>query len=224
MQNDIDQEGVIKFNLDFTTTHFPSPDLLQPLQAWREILYTLRFIGAETTPTGIVGYGNVSRRMLPIDPRHPTSFMITGTQTGHKTHLSEQDYSIVIYCDSAHNHVVAQGPSRPSSESLAHDVLYRQCPDIEFIFHIHSQFIWSRALLLGLPMTAPHVYYGTPDMAQEIETLLQTSDLRQKRVLAMTGHTNGILSFGKTANDAGLALMTTLAQALAYEESQPTQN
>jgi hypothetical protein len=60
------------------------------------------------------------------------------------------------------------------------------------------------------------VDYGTPEMAREVKRLDQTYGLRDKGLLTMAGHEDGIVAFGRTAAEAGAALTTALARALAF--------
>ena len=50
-------------------------------------------------------------------------------------------------------------------------------------------------------------------MSAEIERLWRESDVRQRRILSMGGHEDGIVSFGRTANEAFLPLVDALIAA-----------
>jgi hypothetical protein len=68
--------------------------------------------------------------------------------------------------------------------------------------------------MLQLPSVDAQIGYGTPEMAQAIEDLYQQGALDKQRVIAMLGHKDGILTFGKTVEQAGHALITVLAAAI----------
>ncbi len=210
-------EGVIKFDITLETAVIGWPAGAQDLEAWRRILWQLELVGVERGAIEC-GYGNVSMR-LSSDNAQP-HFLITATQTGQKRSLQAGDYVMVTGCDLENNGVRARGEARPSSESLAHHMLYRLCPEARFVFHAHSALIWTQAAALGLPSTPAEVPYGTPAMAQAIAALFTGTELRTSRVLSMGGHKDGIIAFGPTADAAGTALIATLARALAMR-AQP---
>jgi ribulose-5-phosphate 4-epimerase/fuculose-1-phosphate aldolase len=203
-----EQEGVIKFDLRFT----PAPPLpraqLATLNAWRTILHRLGLIGQDPERYGGVGFGNVSMRLEPGSAR----FIVSGSQTGALTILDERHYSVVSDFDVAANRLVAEGPVAPSSESLTHGMLYALDPGIRFVFHAHSPAIWRAAARLGLPATAAHAAYGTPAMAEEVRRLLAAA--HASGVFVMSGHEDGVVSFGATAEEAGVRLIGLLARAL----------
>lgn len=209
-----DQEGVTKFDLCFEKRPPLPKARLDPLNSWRRILFDLGLLGEETTPVGRVGFGNVSQR-LRQGPKGREHFLITATQTGGKPVLTAKDYSIVTAWDLDANRLYAEGPAAPSSESLTHAAIYAIAADVHFIFHVHSGPIWSQAARLGLPTTAAHIPYGTPAMAQEMQRLLATLSDRKTSIVAMAGHTNGIIAFGETAEATGSALIQTLSEARA---------
>lgn len=209
-----DQEGVTKFDLRFAKRPPLPKARLDPLNAWRRILFDLGLLGEETTPAGRVGFGNVSQR-LRQGPKGREHFLITATQTGGKPILTAKDYSIVTAWHLDANRIDAEGPQAPSSESLTHAAIYAAAANVHFIFHVHSAPIWSQASRLGLPTTAAHIPYGTPAMAQEMQRLLATLSDRETSIVAMAGHTNGIIAFGETAEATGNALIQTLGKARA---------
>jgi L-ribulose-5-phosphate 4-epimerase len=210
-------EGITKFDLAFTPTA-PLPEtLLRELNAWRRLLWRSRLIGQDPARYGGVGFGNVSRRLPAASRRRGLRFAISGTQTGALAELDANHYAIVTACDPAHNRVEAEGPIAPSSESLTHGMLYRIDASIQFIFHVHSPDIWSARESLNLPTTATDVPYGTPAMAAEIRQLKHDDALMRKRIVAMGGHQDGVISFGRTAEQTGVVLIRTLARAMAIK-------
>jgi ribulose-5-phosphate 4-epimerase/fuculose-1-phosphate aldolase len=210
------QEGVIKFQVDFT----PAPPLsatdIAEINHWRALLYQHRLIGQDAARYGGYGYGNLSIRLAPFDvPPALRAFVISGSQTGELPELGPQHYTVVSECYPAENRVVARGPIRPSSESLTHGAVYACDPAIHVVLHAHSPEIWRAAAQLNLPITDESVPYGTPAMAAEVARLFATSDVAQRCIFSMGGHEDGIVAFGTTAEEAGDLLLATLAAAQA---------
>lgn len=208
-----EQEGVTKFDLCYTKTPPFAAARLAHLQAWRRILFDLGLIGQEPTGKGLIGFGNVSQRLTETSE----AFLITATQTGHKPTLTPKDYSVVTHWDLTANRIEAEGPQSPSSESLTHAIIYATLPKVRFVFHIHSPDIWTRAHDLKLPQTHRDTPYGTPQIAEEVRALLLThTPPKAVGLVVMGGHTNGIISFGETGDDAGALLIQALVHARAH--------
>lgn len=210
------EEGVIKFDLEFTATA-PAPIIgLEELNAWRRIFRQLGVIGQDPTRYGGCGFGNISRRLPPYEsPRNHRAFVISGSQTGHLEELSSAGFATVSEYDTERNRVVASGPLKPSSESLTHGAVYNANPDIRIVFHVHSPTIWQHATKLGLPITDARFAYGTPLMAREVERLIENSDCVENGVFVMGGHEDGVIAFGHTADEAGSVLIRTLTHSYA---------
>ena len=207
-----EQEGVTKFDLRFTLA--PPLDTLlfaelRELNAWRKLLWQLELIGQDASRYDGLGFGNLSRRLL--SSQH---FIITGTQTGHLPELDGRHYATVTEADTRANRVLAEGPIAPSSESLTHAMLYQVDTSVQFIFHVHSPVLWRGASSLGIPVTNPAVAYGTPAMAEEVRRLSADMAAWRMGIFAMGGHEDGVVAFGKTAEEAGIILLRYLARAL----------
>jgi ribulose-5-phosphate 4-epimerase/fuculose-1-phosphate aldolase len=207
-------EGVTKFDLVFTPSAPLPTAILRALNAWREILWRSRLIGNDPARYGGAGFGNVSRRLANGSDRRRLGFAITGTQTGALARLDASHYAIVTACDPARNRIAAEGPVAPSSESLTHGMLYRIDPSIGFIFHVHSPDIWRARVVLKLPTTAADVPYGTQAMAAEMRRLKRSGALMRRRIVVMAGHEDGVIAFGRSADQAGVVLLRMLARAL----------
>lgn len=63
-------------------------------------------------------------------------------------------------------------------------------------------------------MTQGGAGYGSPELAAEVDSLLNDSSVRHHLIFAMDGHEDGIISFGPTAEEAFAALVNSLAAAL----------
>jgi ribulose-5-phosphate 4-epimerase/fuculose-1-phosphate aldolase len=204
------QEGVIKFQLEYTATPLRPEVNIALLNAWRTICYGVKLIGQDPGRYEGYGFGNISQRAS-----HPAgAFVISGTQTGHIPTLTAAHYTLVVACQPAQNRVTAEGPIAPSSESMTHAILYQLDPHIQAIIHAHSPEMWQCREPLDLPTTAADVPYGTPAMTQEVARLFAESDVRQRGLFAMAGHEDGIVAFGSSLEEAGCRLLVTLAQAL----------
>ena len=207
-------EGVIKFDLKFTPEPPLPPEDLREINAWRRILHLLGLTGQDPERYDGLGYGNISRLLEPFDAPAPRRmFVISGTQTGGLRDLNEEHYALVTECEPERNRVVAEGPIRPSSEALTHGALYQADSSLRFIMHVHSPEIWRRARELGVPLTDEKAAYGTPDMAAEVRRVLGEPSVRDGRIFAMGGHEDGLVAFGRTAEEAGTVLVNLLARA-----------
>ena len=202
----MEEEGVIKFRLQWQAGPAANADVLRPLEDWRRRLHAIDGIGANPQRYGGIGYGNLSRRSAG-------GFWITGTQTGGLDALGPEHYSLVEEWDLAENFVRARGPAAPSSESLSHAALYAVRADIHWVFHAHLPELWRQASQIGLPQTPAAVAYGTPEMALAVQSI--AADTTLPLVLSMAGHEDGILAAGRNAEDCGNALLRALARAAA---------
>jgi len=212
----MEAEGVIKFALQYRLAQPVAQNELQELNAWRSRLWQLRLIGQDPQRYSGYGFGNVSMRCGPRDSAPGRrAFLISGTQTGALPELDEHHYTLVESYDASANRVIAQGPVKPSSESLTHGILYDQDTRIQAVLHVHSPDIWQAAGALGLRVTDATVTYGTPAMAAEVQRLFGETDVFRQQVFSMGGHEDGIVAFGQTVAAAGETLLATLARAQA---------
>jgi L-ribulose-5-phosphate 4-epimerase len=174
-------------------------------------------VGQDPGRYGGAGYGNVSCRVgAPSAGTGARRFLITGTQTGGRACMSLDDFCVVERYDYGRNRVESVGPARPSSEAMTHGAVYDLSPAIRWVLHAHTPVLWRRARALRIPTTDPAVPYGTAAMALEVRRLFRASHLEAVRILAMGGHEDGVLVFGRTAAEAGTTLMDYLARA--YEQ------
>lgn len=210
----VQQEGVIKFELEFRPA-LPLPAAaLREINAWRKVLYLLRFTGQDPGRYDGLGYGNISQRLAPFEvPPEQRRFVISGTQTGGLAELGTEHYTTVLESSPEENRLVAAGPIRPSSESLTHAALYGLDSSLRCVMHAHSPEIWRHAAALGLPCTDPAAAYGTPEMAAETRRLFHDEKVRAGGVLVMGGHEDGVVAFGPSAEAAGTVLLHVLARA-----------
>lgn len=214
-------EGVIKFRAAHTTTSLPeaAAHAVTTLLGWRDLLFQLRLLGMDPNRYGGAAWGNVSARIGPFPgERAARPFVVSGTQTSGKAVVDREDFAVVTAWDVRKNSVVSRGPARPSSESMTHGAVYDLSPTIRAVLHVHSPRIFDVARALELPCTAPGIDYGTVEMANEVARLWRSTSLPERRVLVMLGHEDGVVAFGRDVDDAGSALMTTLAAASALRQ------
>ncbi len=209
------QEGVIKFQLDYSPGAALSWTRVWDLNAWRKILFLNGMIGIDPSRYEGFGFGNVSMRLDPTDAAgHQTPFTISGSQTQDRVDLTPEHYAIVTSCDTAKNRIVAHGPIQPSSEALTHGAVYELDPAIRFVMHVHCPAIWKKAKTLQIPMTDHKALYGTPEMATAVKQLYQDGLIQSKHIFAMGGHEDGVVSFGPSSADAGILLLSHLFKAV----------
>ncbi|MBU2714031.1 class II aldolase/adducin family protein [Zooshikella harenae] len=202
-------EGVIKYQLHHSQEPITLPtSLFKALTAWRSILLKLEVIGQDAHRYQGYGFGNLSARS-----EHDT-FYITGTQTGEDPVLQEQHYAEVIKANISEFSIYSQGLTKPSSEALSHSAIYQANPDIKFIFHGHCPEIWQMAKQLNLPTIPVTVAYGTQAMAEAVTKLLHESP--KTSGIVMEGHEDGVITFGQTAEQAGLTFVAWLAASQQY--------
>ncbi len=210
------QEGTLKFQLRHTMTQAVDLNDYRELNAWRRILFLLQLIGQHPARYEGYGFGNISQRIAPFDaPPALRRFIITGTQTGGLPHLSAGHYAIVTECRPELNLIVAEGPIKPSAESLTHGSVYALDSSARFVMHAHSPHIWQQARQLDIPTTPEDVPYGTPEMAEAVSRLFAETDVAARRIFCMGGHEDGVITFGASAEEAGQAMLRYLARALA---------
>jgi L-ribulose-5-phosphate 4-epimerase len=194
------EEGVIKFNCHWIKEEPIKDAFIEEINAWRDRLYALGLIGV--TEDGI-GYGNLSQRL------NKDQFIITGSGTGKLEKLSAAHYTRVTAYDFMQNSVTTAGPIIASSETLTHAMIYRCRKNINAVFHVHHHALWKK-LLRTLPSTANNVPYGTPEMAKEVDRLLQEMTNPNNTIFAMAGHEDGVVAFGKDPDAAGNILLDHL--------------
>ena len=84
---------------------------------------------------------------------------------------------------------------------MTHAAIYALGDAIGAIAHVHSAELWQRSLG-KLPTTDPHVAYGTPAMAQELDRLYRLDGFKEAGIAVLAGHDEGLISFGTTLEEA----------------------
>jgi ribulose-5-phosphate 4-epimerase/fuculose-1-phosphate aldolase len=129
--------------------------------------------------------------------------------------MSLAEHAVVTRYDIGRNRVESHGLVKPSSESMTHGAIYDLGSQIRWVLHAHCPPLWQRAEALRLPCTPKSVDYGTVEMARAVQGLWRSTQLPECRIFAMLGHEDGIVTFGRTAGEAGERLVTALARAYA---------
>jgi ribulose-5-phosphate 4-epimerase/fuculose-1-phosphate aldolase len=159
---------------------------------YRNLCFQRKYIGL----TEGVGYGNISVRY-----KQNNQFIISGTQTGGLNRLSARHFTLVTRVDFINNSVTCKGPVKASAESLTHAMFYLLDENIQSVIHIHHRTMWEQ-LKYRMPTTSEETPYGTIAMCNEVERLYRSSNLKEKKLLVMAGHQDGIISFGKNLEEA----------------------
>lgn len=195
-------EGYVKYESRWTETDPPQhPDLAKLIQ-YRDRLRAENLIGVYDDG---VGFGNISVRNLG------PGFVISGTQTGALLTTQPVHYSLVSAISVANNWVASSGRVPASSESLTHHMFYQLDAGIGAVIHVHNPAAWA-ALKGKVPTSKADIPYGTPEMAMEIERLFKEENLKAIRFMAMAGHDDGLIAFGKDLPEAYDVLKTTLRE------------
>ncbi len=208
-------DGVIKFQCQWLLGEAPEPETIAALMQWRDRLHALGLIG--TYPDGI-GFGNISQRV-----GSSLQFIITGTQTGHLPMLGAEHYTQVTEFSLGDNALTCVGKVKASSESLTHAAIYHYQPWVNGIIHIHHQAFWQ-AILFQVPTTRPEVPYGTPQMATEMLRLLQEEHLCDRKILAMAGHEDGVMTIGAHLDEAGTVLLEQYEKMQSWQGANGQSN
>lgn len=192
-------ESYIKFDGKPVGNEPLSDEEIKEINGWRERLYKLGLIGAYDNG---IGFGNISVRVGNSD-----KFIITGSATGGIESLNKLHYTKVVSYDFRKNSLLYNGPIEASSESMTHAAVYESDPRINAVIHVHNLGLWTK-LLDKVPTTSKVVTYGTPEMANEVVRLFRETDVKEKKILAMGGHEEGVISFGAGLEEAGRVLLS----------------
>ena len=188
------EEGYIKFKCNWIISE-NEEDIIE-INKWRQKLFDLNLIGAYDNG---IGFGNISVKLSD-------GFLITGSATGNIKELGKEHYVKVIDFDYKENTVDCIGPIKASSESLTHAAVYESDLSIKAVIHIHNKELWDK-LINKVPTTSEKAEYGTIEIADEIKRLFKETDVRDKKIIAMAGHEEGIISFGKDLEEAGKVIL-----------------
>jgi len=198
-----EQEGVIQFNLSHQDSAVVNAPEIDALIVWHQRMHALALIGQDPLRYEGYAYGNMSHRL------NQNEFIISGTQTGGISHLSNEHYAHVIHCDINNNAVQSRGPIKPSSECMSHAAIYAVKPDIMAVIHIHNPEIWQQHQHLQLATTSVDIDYGTPEMAMAIQQCI----LHSHDCIAMLGHLDGVICCANNLESVGQRIIDLHQQA-----------
>ncbi len=196
-------DGVIKYNLDFIKSHPVEKSLWENIEMTRERLFALGLIGEKDG----IGYGNISERL------DKDSFIITGTQTGNLNSLDAKHYSLIEAYNNEKFYLKSSGAIKPSSEALTHGTIYHLSPEIGAVIHIHSKSLWDFMLKKEYKRTK-NVPYGSSQMIKEVKKIYQDINPLKNPKFVMSGHEEGIITFGKTLKEAEFTLYHVISDIL----------
>jgi len=153
--------------------------------------------------------GNLSYRLNSVN----NSFIITASRTSIAKNMKNSDFVEIEKCNLEQNQVFALGEREPSSETLLHHLIYKNKPEINAIFHGHSDEILSNTLKLNIPSTEKELPYGTVSVANSILEILDKSNF-----LILKNH--GFIALGQTMEDAGNILIESLTKINLYTKNE----
>ncbi len=191
-------EGYIKYQCHWQNQPSVNEEEIVELNHWRNQLYQIGLIGEYENG---IGFGNLSVRIPQFQ-----NIIISGTQTGGIAELTARHYTKVTDFNWHKNYVICEGLIKASSETLTHGAIYVAQPQVNAVVHVHHADLW-RKLINNVPTTNPHCAYGTPEMAEEIIRLCQQKETQTQKIIVMSGHEEGILTFGKSLSEAGDVLL-----------------
>lgn len=198
MNTEEPKDGVIKFSYEIISDSPLEMSFIKELEGWRKILFSKKLIGEY--PIEKVGYGNLSKRVK----RNSTEFIITGSQTGKWPDLTQDQYSLILSCNLKNGSLIASGKAKPSSESLTHFAIYESNPNLNYIFHVHDKKMWEYMIAHQYDSTDETIAYGTEEMALASKRCIKN---KTSGLFVMKGHEDGIISYGASAEGAGLPLI-----------------
>ena len=191
-----------KHNLKF------SPPLLEEnyiaLEKWRIILYRMGMIGINKT-NGL-SYGDLSKRILVGE----NEFIISGANTGKYANLDGAQYTRVKKCDVRKKTIEAVGPIAPSSATHMHFLIFKNCPQINFIFHIKHEGIFE--FIKKNENQCLQDSFSKDFEAAEI-SLTDVIDQKSSGLLALTSLPSELICFGPSAEIVGKLILDTLRES-----------
>jgi ribulose-5-phosphate 4-epimerase/fuculose-1-phosphate aldolase len=169
-----------KFRTVFASRQPPSDPRIAELTRWCHRLAQL----------GVAGdtIGNLSFRTA-------RGFIINRTAADLGT-IAPGEFVEVLHAELPTRQLTVAGACEPSSESLMHAAIYAARPDVNAIFHGHSQRLLDLASTLQLPVTEREQPYGTPELAAEVLKILH-----HHKLLVLRNH--GFVALGRNMAEAG---------------------
>ena len=148
--------------------------------------------------------GIVGKAMGNVSFRTAEGFIISPTGTDPAT-IQRQQFVEVIHADIVARELIVRGAGEPSSESMMHASVYEARPEVNAVFHAHSDLLLAAATRLRLPVSEHEQPYGTPELVQEILKILGGHNF-----FIIRNH--GFVALGRTMDQAGRRVEETLAR------------
>ena len=177
----------------------------------------------------LIKYGRIAgeKNMTPgisgnISARFEDKFLIT-TSGSANGYLEDNELVLIEYDGNS----LEEG-KKPSSEKMLHVEYYRQRPDVNFIFHMHSPYLSTFSACnkaLDEPLMPENIFYfgqiplaeyglpGSWDLVEKTAKYFQ-----EYNVILMANH--GMISVGKTAKEAYMNLELAESYAQVVLQSQ----
>jgi L-ribulose-5-phosphate 4-epimerase len=169
-----------KFRTIFASQELPRDGRVTELADWCHRLAKLGVVGDTV--------GNLSYRTA-------NGFVISRTASNLAT-ITDDEFVEVLNTDIPNRELTVAGTHEPSSEAMMHAALYQARPDVNAVFHGHSQKLLDQASWLQVPVTEQEQPYGTGELAAEILKILHWH-----KILVMRKH--GFVVVGRTMAEAG---------------------
>lgn len=190
-------EGYIKYQCNWIQSDVIQPQQIEEINKWRTLLFDQGYIGMYENG---IGFGNISIRV------DDNLFLVSGSATGGIRHLSAEHYALVTDYNFPLNQLSCKGMTTASSESLTHAAIYACSEKTNAVIHVHHKEKWIR-LLHKAATTNAAISYGTPEMAYAIQNLILENNGDNTKLIVMGGHEDGLISFGKTLEEAALTIL-----------------
>jgi ribulose-5-phosphate 4-epimerase/fuculose-1-phosphate aldolase len=139
-------------------------------------------------------FGNLSFRVEP----ERSHFVITASNSS-LANSADNRFSTVVGVNLQKRIVSAIGLRKPSSEAMVHYIIYRELPEIQAVFHGHSEVISRNLEKLGIRETFKEEPYGTLPLVLQVQEAINRYP--EARFIQMKNH--GFISFGSTLEEAG---------------------
>ncbi|MFH1586809.1 MAG: class II aldolase/adducin family protein [Candidatus Diapherotrites archaeon] len=192
-------ESVAKFETVFLERNAPENPNSAELLNWCK-----RFSEFGLAPlSGERSHGNLSFR--------GGKGMIITASGNNLGNCSENELVEVIECEIENFSVKVVGLSEPSSETFIHWEIYKRRPELNAIFHGHSELILKHAAELGIPVTENFAKAGTIELLKEIIDILNENKM-------IVAREHGFFSMGASMEEAGKIALEYLERAKELEE------
>jgi ribulose-5-phosphate 4-epimerase/fuculose-1-phosphate aldolase len=178
----------IKYNLELTEkkiSNYRIDDLIKWCKIFDEKKLAPPYEGGS--------YGNLSFRIKNFE----MPFIITGTSIGLKSALTYDKFVKVNDFNFEKKTIFAEGLRKPSSESMLHFSIYKNRPEINAIFHGHSELILNNAQKLYIIETEKEEPYGSIEL---VNSVLKIIDYK-KNFFILLNH--GFFALGRNMHEAG---------------------